>query len=215
MKKALILSQPINEQTPLYAGERSVLIKKVSSIKNGDSCNKSYCSLSAHTGTHLDAPRHFLNRGKTITDLSADELIFNKIHLAEVKKVKPGQIIDEFSLSRIKDCDLLFIKTGFEKNRQKDVYWENSPALDTSLALWLKKHCPSIRALGVDFISISNLRNKELGRQAHKAFLGNGILLIEDMKLKCLTGAPDSVWVAPLLLERADAAPCTVFAFYN
>ncbi len=215
MNKILILSHLINKDTPLYAGEQSVLIEEVKSIKNGDSCNKSYCSFPVHTGTHLDAPKHFLNKGKTISDLLAKELVYQKICLADIKNVKPGNIINENSLSGLSDCELLFIRTGFEKNRQKDVYWKNSPALDVSLALWLKKHCPSIKALGVDFISISNLRNRELGRQAHKAFLGNGILLIEDMKLKGLKRTPDSVVVAPLLLEGAEAAPCTVFAFYN
>ena len=193
MKKVLILSHLINKDTPLYAGEKSILIKKVKSIGSGDSCNKTQCSFSTHTGTHLDAPRHFLSKGKTISDLLAKELVYCKVCLTDIKNVKPGNIIDENSLSKIKDCELLFIRTGFEKNRKKKVYWKNAPALDAGLALWLKKNCPSIRALGVDFISISNLENRELGRQAHKAFLGNGILLIEDMKLKDLKGAPDSV----------------------
>lgn len=203
MKKVLILSHIIDGETPLYAGRKGIVIKDKSFI------------LPMHTGTHLDAPRHFLSRGKTITNLLAKELIFDKVCLAKIKQVKPGQIIDGFSLNRIKDCELLFIRTGFERNRKKDVYWKNSPFLDTSLALWLKKNCPSIRALGVDFISISNLKNRESGRQAHRAFLGNGILLIEDMKLKDLKEAPDSAVVAPLLLEGAEAAPCTVFAFYS
>lgn len=215
MKRVLILSHLINKHTPLYAGEKPVLIKEIRSIKNGDSCNKSYCSFSVHTGTHLDTPRHFLKRGKTITDLLVKELIFKKICLVKVKNTKPGQIIDEFSLRGINNCDLLIISTGFERNREKDVYWKNSPALNGSLALWLKKSCPSIRAVGVDFISITNLRNRELGRQAHKDFLGNGIFLIEDMKLKGLKGVPGSIIVAPLLIEGAEAAPCTVFAFYN
>ena len=215
MGKVLILSHIINKHTPLYAGEKSVLIKEERSIKNGDSCNKSYCSFSAHTGTHLDVPRHFLNKGRAISDLSAKEFIFRRIFLAELKNVMAGDIIKGNDLIHIKDCELLLIKTGFEKNRGEDLYWKNSPALDASLALWLKNNCPSIKAVGVDFISISNLRNRELGRQAHKAFLGNGILLIEDMKLKGLKGAPDSVIIAPLLLEGAEAAPCTVFAFYN
>lgn len=215
MKKVLILSHLINKNTPLYAGEKSILIKKIKSLKDGDPCNKSYCSFPAHTGTHLDAPKHFLNRGKTISDLSAKELVYQKICLADIKNVKPGDIINKDSVSGLKDCELLFIRTGFEKNRSNDVYWKNSPALDAGLALWLKKNCPSIRALGVDFISVSNLKNRELGRQAHKAFLGNGILLIEDMKLKGLKGSPNSVIIAPLLLEDAEASPCTVFAFYN
>ena len=212
MKKALILSHLINERTPLYGGEKSIAIKKVKSIKKGDSCNKLYCSFSTHTGTHLDSPKHFLDKGKSISDLFAGELLFNKVSLVVLKNVKPGYIITEKDLAGLKDCELLLLKTGFEKYRNRPVYWKNSPALDAGLAVLIKKACPSIRALGIDFISISNLKNKELGRLAHKAFLSNGILLAEDLKLNVLRKVPGLVIIAPLLLDNADAAPCTVFA---
>lgn len=215
MEKVLILSHMINERTPLYGGEKSIAIREEQSIKNGDSCNKTHCSFSTHTGTHIDMPKHFLDRGKAVSDLLPRDLFFKKICLIGVKDTRPGHIIREKDLRSIKDCDLLFIKTGFEKHRNRPVYWRNSPALDDKLAGWLKKSCPSIRAIGIDFISISNIKNRDLGRQAHRSFLGSGILLIEDMRLRNIKGAPGSVIVAPLFLENADAAPCTVLAIYN
>lgn len=215
MNKIIFLSHIINEWTPLYGGEKSITVKKVKSIEKGDSCNKTYWSFPAHTGTHIDAPRHFLDKGRTISNLMPRDLFFKKICLIEVKNTKPGDIINEKDLSYIKDCELLFIKTGFEKHRNKALYWKNSPALDDKLAGWLRKICPSLRALGIDFISISSLKDRKLGRKAHKAFLGDNILLIEDMKLSSLKGSPDSVIIAPLILEEADAAPCTVLGIYN
>jgi kynurenine formamidase len=215
VKKTLILSHIINDRTPLYGGERSIVIKKVKSIRRGDPCNKTYCSFSAHTGTHIDAPKHFFDKRKAVSELSPNDLFFRKICLVKVKDVKPGQIIRQKDLRRIKNCELLFIKTGFEKHRDKPVYWKNSPALDDKLAPWLKKSCPSIKAVGIDFISISNLKNRELGRQAHKAFLGKDIYLIEDMRLRGVKKAPTSVIIAPLFFENAEAAPCTVLGINN
>lgn len=215
MKKVIFLSHIINKSTPIYGGEKSIAIKKIKSIKQGDSCNKTYWSFSAHTGTHIDAPKHFLDKGRSVSGLMAGELFFNKIALAVLKGVKPGYVITESDLGKLRDCELLLLKTGFEKHRNKAVYWKDSPALNDSLAAALKKACPSIRAVGVDFISISNLKNRESGRLAHKAFLGNGIFLIEDMKLKSLRAVPDFIVIAPLLLDNADAAPCTILGVYN
>ena len=215
MKKVIFLSHIINKNTPIYGGEKSIAIKKIKSIKQGDSCNKTYWSFSAHTGTHIDAPKHFLDKGRSVSGLMARELFFNKIALAVLKGVKPGYVITESDLGKLRDCELLLLKTGFEKLRNKAVYWKDSPALDDSLAVALKKACPSIRAVGIDFISITNLKNRELGRLAHKAFLSRGIFLLEDMKLKNLKTAPGFIIVAPLLVDQAEGAPSTVLAVYN
>lgn len=154
MKKVIFLSHTINERTPLYAGERSITIKKVKSIAKGDSCNKTHWSFSAHTGTHIDAPRHFSNKGRLVSGLLAGELFFNKVSLTVLKGVKPGCVITKSDLGKLRDCELLLLKTGFEKHRNKAVYWKGSLALDDSLAAALKKACPSIRAVGIDFISM-------------------------------------------------------------
>lgn len=166
-------------------------------------------------GTHIDAPKHFLDKDKPVSDLLAGELFFNKISLTVLKGVKPGCVITESDLGKLRDCELFLLKTGFERHRNKAVYWKDSPALDDSLAAALKKACPLIRAVGVDFISITNLKNRGLGRLAHKAFLSRGIFLLEDMKLRNLKITPGLIIVAPLLIDNAEAAPSTVPAVFN
>jgi kynurenine formamidase len=128
----------------------------------------------------------------------------------------PGQIIRPQDLGQISDCELLLIKTGFEKFRYQSLFWKNSPGLSHEVAFMLRKRCPSLKAVGMDFISVGNIKHKEMGKMAHKAFLKNNILLIEDMKLSgLLIRAPDIVIVAPLIVSKADAAPCTIIAIYN
>lgn len=213
--KIVFLSHPINERTPLYAGEKGICIKLAKSLKRGDSCNKTHVSFSAHTGTHLEAPRHFLDKGRAISDLKPGELLFRKVGLVLLKGIRPGQIISEKDLGALKDCELLLLRTGFEKERGKATYWKAGPGLDDGLAAYVKKVCPSLRAIGVDFISITSLRKRKLGRKAHKAFLSRGVSLIEDMRLRVLNRVPEMVIVAPLFIDKAEASPATVLAVYN
>ena len=213
IKKSCFLSHAINEQTPFYAGKKDMIVlKNIKSIKKGDACNMMHWNFPNHTGTHLDAPAHFIEKGLSITDFKASNWFFNRVSLIEIISTEPGYIVRPEDIKDISDCQLLLIRTGFEKYRSEEIYWRNSPGLHPQLVGYLKEKCPSLKGVGIDFISISNLNNRELGRKAHIAFLGDNIFLIEDMKLSELQGAPDVVIVAPLLVEKADGSPCTVFA---
>ena len=211
-KKAYFLSHTINEQTPLYAGKKDIVFKRDRSIKKGNAYNTMHWSFPNHTGTHLDAPAHFIERGLSVTNFKASDWFFNRVSLVEIINIEPGHIVKPEDIKDISDCQLLLIKTGFEKYRSEEIYWRNSPGLHPQLAGYLREKCPSLKGVGIDFISISNLNNRELGRKAHIAFLGDNIFLIEDVRLSELQEAPDSVIVAPLLVESSDGSPCTVFA---
>ena len=215
IKKVCFLSHIINKQTPLYAGKKDIALKNDRSIKKGNSYNTMHWSFPNHTGTHLDAPAHFIEKGLSITDFKASDWFFNRVSLVEIINIEPGHIVKPEDMKDINDCQLLLIRTGFEKYRSEEIYWQNSPGLHPQLAGHLREKCPSLKGVGIDFISISNLNNRELGREAHKAFLGDNIFLIEDMKFSELKGTPDLVIVAPLLVETSDGSPCTVFAMSN
>jgi len=81
------------------------------------------------------------------------------------------------------------------------------------LAYILKEQFPKLKVFGFDMISISSLKDRELGRLYHKQFLcENGILLLEDMKLSVLNSKPEFLIIAPLLISKADATPVFVYA---
>lgn len=211
-QKIFLLSHPLSNLTPCYAGKKNVHVAAVKSIAKGDSCNMKEMSLSLHAGTHVDAPFHFLAKGKKVTDIPLPQWAFSKVLLIHVPG-KAGQLLRSKDMPALTDCELLLIKTDFEKYRKNKIYWQNSPGLDPDLAGFLKKQCPSLRAVGVDFISISNLNKRQEGRRAHKNFLKRNILLIEDMKLCTLKNSLDHVLVSPIFVQGADGAPCTVWGF--
>lgn len=214
--KNIWLSHILNENTPLYGGGKDIHFSKLKSIDLGDSCNAGHLSMPFHSGTHVDVPLHFVKNGKSINGFSASEWIFQNPVVIELK-AKPGQLIapDDLSKNLNYNADFIIIKTGFENYRDNEIYWESSPGLSPDCAdFLLDKYC-GLKGVGFDFISISSLRHRNIGRLAHAAFLEKGILLFEDMSLRELTGGVvlKQIIALPLRIENGDGAPITIIGF--
>jgi arylformamidase len=229
----LRLSHLLSSDSPVYGDYTRIEIQKTNEIQKGDSSNNSSISLTSHSGTHLDAPYHFDEKGKKLDEFPTDFWFCNKPYLIE-RRATPSEILSmgswgaEFE-SIPEETDILLIKTGFEERRQPDDeqnradYIFNGPGLAPDLGLWLRKNT-ELKFIGFDFISLTSFQNRELGRIAHRAFLSSRpdgfssdipeppILIIEDMKLSELNGSPKRVIISPLLFTDADGAPVTVFA---
>lgn len=217
MKEYIWLSHLLKNDTPAYGGGESICILHDKKIVDGASCNSSQLKLSNHLGTHVDVPYHFINDGKTISDYTANDWMFNKVSLIEID-VKPDEIISLVKIQKyldvIEDTDLLIIKTGFEKYRDQTIYWQHSPAYSDDISFFLKEKFQSIKAIGFDSISLTGYQHRELGRKAHKAYLSQDIRIFEDMHLKYVnTSIPIlNIIASPLRFEHADGAPCTIMA---
>jgi kynurenine formamidase len=117
------------------------------------------------------------------------------------------------------DAYLLLLRTGFEVYRPSSAaqYALKGLGLGPEVGDWLRAN-RQIRMLGIDFISISSFW--EIGRDAHRAFLGpysSGsapVLLIEDITLAPLSSLPSEIWVIPLQYTEAGGLPVTVIARY-
>ena len=76
-KNYIYLSYYLNEDTPLYGGNKGIIINKLSEIKNGDSSNTKELIFNNHSGTHIDFPNHFIDNGKVSNDYDPDFWFFN------------------------------------------------------------------------------------------------------------------------------------------
>jgi len=206
-----LLSYPLNFQTPLYGNIEPIQIK----IKEQDSIMTARISFSNHSGTHLDAPRHFFKSGRSISDYSIEELIFNSPLLIDCPK-KENELITIDDLKSIRDCDLLLIRTGFYKYRGSEKYRLCNPGISPETAEWIRRNHPAIRAIGIDTISISAFQKREVGRRAHQILLksngfpGDPVLLIEDLNLSGEFNKLKKVYAIPLFIEGVDSMTCTV-----
>jgi kynurenine formamidase len=208
------LSHTLKTDTPLYGGQKGMVrIDEDKSILAGDSCNTSHISLPTHAGTHVDSPKHFFDDGLSIEMFEPNYWIFNNPVVVNIH-VDPDRIIcsDDVKEKLPKETDICLFKTGFEKLRQTDTYWKKGPGVAPEMAELLKEKCPGIKAIGMDFISISSLCNRQIGRQAHRAFLERGILIIEDMKLGAIKSGQilKKIICLPLRIINGDGAPCSI-----
>jgi kynurenine formamidase len=216
----LFLSWPLSGETPGYGGSVDLEISPVNSIADGKTSNTKRYEMSNHIGTHIDAPNHFFENGKTIDSYPAEFWIFNKPFVLEVP-CETGRWIewkDGFD-SVPRKTDLLLVKSGYCQRRNEKIYWENNPGLAPEVGEKLRKDMPSIRAVAMDFISVSRWQDRETGRKSHRTFLdseGNGkpILLIEDADMRNIDGSIPvrRVTALPLIATGADGSPCTIVA---
>lgn len=214
--KYIYLSYFMDHTTPLYGGGKGISISPDRSILNGDTANTKQLTFQNHSGTHIDFPNHFFENAKTAENYSADFWMFEKPFLV-LRKAEENEIfcLSDDEMKMIPDeIDFLIIKTGFGKFRGEEKYWKYNPGFAPIFANKLREKFPNLKVIGMDFISLTSYQNRELGREAHRMFLGGDkpILLIEDMDLSKIMHSPKTISCLPLLINGLDGSPVTIIA---
>ena len=215
------LSFILSVDTPVFPGCPPVEIKPSSSLQQGDCSNTFSVKFYNHSGTHIDAPRHFYNDGKAITDFRFSEFVYENPIVVNIPKQESELIIESDLLKYfdiIKEADLLLIRTGFTKFRSSEPlrYASKSPGFTGKAAVYMKKSFPNVRAIGMDCISAAAPEHLETGLEFHRVILEPHKVegcrfIIEDMDLTQITSSLRRVIVVPFLVQGVDSAPCTVF----
>ncbi|MDR3324775.1 MAG: cyclase family protein [Spirochaetaceae bacterium] len=218
-----LISYPINATTPVWPGSPATRLDKHSHIERGDSANTSIFTIFNHTGTHCDAPRHFIPEGATIDQLPLERFIFERPLLLDAPRTF-GEKIRAADLQphaeRIARADLLMLRTGFSRYRTEapERYTHEGPAIAATCAEYLAANFPRLAAVAVDFVSIGSFTDKKDGEAAHRALFGGSggkavICAIEDVDMRELEADKlVRVFALPLLVEGADGSPVTMIA---
>lgn len=221
--KTVLLSYYIDNDSAYYVGTTKPIIKPNNQIAWGEDYNTYIIHVGNHCGTHVDAPRHFISSGKTISDYNIMKLIYKDPFVLDCEK-GTGELItvDDLSEIDLSGYDCLLIKTGFGRNREEDLnkYLTEYPSITPELILWIRKTYKNIKCIGIDIISITRYDDAKMLKEAHvNAFIehenyGDPLLLIEDMNFD-LIKADDHlkrVIVVPWQVKGIDSAPCIVIA---
>lgn len=219
VQEVIWLSHPLDAATPAYGGGSGLSVEPLTQIEAGDTANTLRLSFPNHLSTHVDVPAHFFSGGATLSDYSPYEWVFLRPELVDVD-ITAGELVrpSHIPADSLSDIDLLLIRTGYEAQRHTDAYWAEGPGLSAELAGWIRGTFPSIRAVGMDLISITSRLHRDEGREAHQVLLGptgrgDPVLLIEDMALAHVQQQLDWVLVSPLRIWDADGSPATVWGF--
>lgn len=217
-KKFIYLSFPLSEKTPAYGGEKGITIKQNKRISNGDSCNTEGWNISNHIGTHIDTPKHFFEEGNTIDEYPPEFWICNHVKVVDCPLEEARWILPEDLDGKLEqETDCVLIRTGFQQHRHQEVYFKDNPGLAPELGKWLRLNFPSLKFIGMDFISISRFTDGGKGRTAHREFLrpdppGHPILPVEDIDLSSIQNGLniETLYIFPLRVAGSDGAPVTI-----
>lgn len=223
MKRYHAISYPLDEKAPLFPGNPPLVIDSVHSFQKGDRCSTALVTIFGHNGTHIDAPGHYREGGRALCDFEVEDLVFMRPFLAEVAKRENERISssDLMSAGIPEDADLLLLRTGFFSRRDHPSY-KKGPVLAVEAARFLRSGFPQLRAIGIDYLSLTNPVERAVGEEVHRILLDETIdrepvLIIEDMDLSRNDTIGDflRVFVVPLYVDGVDGFPCTVFGEYE
>jgi kynurenine formamidase len=168
--------------------------------------------MGSHTGTHLDAPRHFIPHGIGIDKIPPNKLI-GEAYVADLSKKPIGSGITSKDLMReleekIERDDIVVIYTGCsehwgDKSINRDYTYLTGDAAEYLVS-------KMVRAVGIDFLSVEKFKAAE--PVVHKTLLSNGIFIIESLSsaLKQFVGKRILMICMPIKLLDGDGAPSRV-----
>jgi kynurenine formamidase len=213
IKRIVDLSMPIFPGMSRPAVIRDFEIKHVATIEK-DGVDVSEIVLSAHTGTHFDAPLHFVGSGKTVDQVGLETIIGEAVIL-DLTKLKPKQEISQKDLepfaSKIRPKDIVLLHTGSDKWLNKPEYATDYPFIGASAARWLVEK--RISVVGVDFMAVDALSKEPLTLDAHKTLLGAGLGVVECLtNLGGIRSERPLFIAAPLKIQGGDASPVRALA---
>lgn len=185
-----------------YPGTPGVTIQRVNEIRSGATANESRISMGAHSGTHMDAPIHFLPEGDGIDQMPLSATI----GLATVIHIHNRHSITRRELMRhsIAKGDRVLLKTyNSPRCWEAARFLSDFVYLANDAALWLVDR--GVRTVGIDYLSIGGY--KKNGPEVHRLLLSHRIWIIEGLNLTHVEPGIYEMICLPLRLEGADGAP--------
>jgi arylformamidase len=193
----------ITPQSIVWPGDSPVVIKHTSSIASGDNANVSEITMSCHTGTHVDAPHHFLDNGICVDDLSLDLLVGRAyvLHLPEVSMITASVLMQADIPPRTRRLLFKTRNSNLWANGNK-VFQTDYVALSVDAAELLVDR--NVKVVGIDYLSIAPYK---MGTPVHTILLNAGVVVIEGLDLSQVSQGRYTLHCLPLKLGGADGAP--------
>ena len=212
--KLLDLTLTVSENIPTFPGSPQPSFVQDKNIKN-DGYNSELLFLSSHTGTHLDAPYHFQEKGEKIHEISLKRLVSSAILVKSRKKGdQPITKTDiqkfEKRHGKIPSGSAVIFWTGWQKMIKNNSYFIRNPGLSTAAAKYLISK--KINLVGTDSPSIDLGKDKRF--PVHHIFSKNNVLIVENLaNLEKIRSSKFHFVVLPLKLKGATGSPVRAIAF--
>ena len=203
------LSHEIRPGMPVYPGTEPPKFEYGTTIARDGFVEKKITMFS-HTGTHIDAPGHILEKGATLDSFEAGHFIGPAILIpASVNGETIGRAILEPYEERIRRARFVILKTGWSSRWGTESYFSKYPVLEHDAAEWLAKF--DLAAVGIDAISIDPADSLYLPN--HRIFMKRNICILENLTaLEAVLADKFTLSCLPLKIQDADGSPIRAIA---
>jgi len=198
------ISLTISPTLPTWPGDPGLELEQFESMDKGAHANVTRISSSVHLGTHVDAPHHFLNDGRTIEGLSLEVLTgpCYVIQLPDGVEAITAEVLDRVEITPgLKRVLFGTSNSHFWANGEKE-FQTDFVAISEDGAEWLVKH--GIELVGVDYLSVAPYGDSV---PTHKVLLEAGVVVVEGLNLANVLRGFYDLYCLPLKIEGADGAP--------
>ena len=194
----LDVSIPIRTRMPIYPADAGVALRRIDAIADGAVANVSAVDLGAHTGTHVDAPDHFLDGAGGVDTVALEPLI------------GPAVVVDATAVDKTLDAaavaaagvpagaERVLFRTRNSQLWEQEEFNEDFVSFDASGARALLD--AGVRLVGIDYLSIGD-------PGAHRALLGADVAVVEGLDLRAVEPGPYQLVCLPLKLVGSDGGP--------
>ena len=195
------ISLPLHNGMVYWPGDAPFERRKTLAIANGDPCNLSEIRGSAHTGTHMDSPLHFIEGGESIDAMPLDATI-GRARVIEIRDPRVIRI-EELQSYNPGQGDRLLFKTANSWLWKLPEFQSDYVHIPPDTARYLVN--TGVRLVGIDYLSVGH--GEGGGAQTHRTFLEAGIWIIEGLNLEQVTPGDYELVCLPLRITGADGAP--------
>ena len=194
----LDISVPIRERMPVYPGNAGVALRRVDSIADGAVANVSAVDLGAHTGTHVDAPNHFIDGAPGVDAVALAPLMGDAVVVDATAVDKTLDAAAVAAAGVPAGAERVLFRTRNSQLWEQDEFSEDFVSFDASGARALLD--AGVRLVGIDYLSIGD-------PGAHRALLGADVAVVEGLDLRAVEPGPYQLVCLPLKLVGSDGGP--------
>ena len=211
MSKYIDISVPVSSDLPTWPGSPAIEFQRRLDLEKGDVANDTTINFSVHTGTHVDAPLHFLSEGSSVDQMPLDDLI-GSVVVADLShtEVVAAEALEQLSLPS--DTERLLIRTRNSQLWQRGdrTFHRDFVALTAEAAQWIVER--GIRLIGVDYLSVQRFQD---GPKTHLNLLQAEVVIIEGLNLANVPVGDYELICMPLKLKGVEGAPARVVLVKN
>ncbi|RJQ42838.1 MAG: cyclase family protein [Gaiellales bacterium] len=202
MARFIDISVPIHTGMTYYPGDAAVKVEPGKQISSGDVANLSVINMGSHTGTHVDAPHHFIDGEGTVDRLSLDALI-GAVRVLDLGDVKGNITRDDLVAAGAEGAERVILKTSNSELWARDDFERGYVFLTDGGADYLVEQ--GVKLVGNDYLSIEEYHSET--HYVHGTLLRAGIIILEGVDLGKVEPGDYQLVCLPLRIKDGDGAP--------